>query len=719
MNGHEVGGGYMLLGKIKKIRNKSGETKNETDFIIKQEAIQNSRTLSPVNDRENNSKEEDNHSISLEVAQKVIERADVDDRGNDPRVLKLLGRGAFGSVFEARINPGGDDRYVALKIIDVQRLEDVGYDAAKTNREIKFASELNELENPFIVPVFFKGPVMIDYRELPLGKMDVETCRYLYICMPLLIPLYKFEKMSGYCEERIIKIGIDICYALLACESRGIRHRDIKPDNIFVAEKNFRKNIPDNTYKKHIEESDYPVYLLGDFGNGKDILSGESLTSLIPGASGYIAPELRESDAKKHANTPQIDIFALGATLHWCANKYTLGDFGYEVSQDGSYYFPSVCASAELWEIISVATQINPEKRYASIQDFLSALLEYKKNRAIQLEKKRRILFAAKAYSAEKVEHIFVDYFRLHNALEDLKVNYKIAIEEKKDAEKRVKDAENHSVNLENKEGKQNQHLNIIKQQHADLLEEKQTTVSVNKKLSKQNRELIEKLGKLSDEYADCDKSNTKQRHKIKELENEKKELTKKLIQATSYIPPERSANTEVERHGLRIFSMFTVGSMWVLLGLYVGLLPAIIFFKLPPQLIQIYPIISGIFVFSYIVPGGIIRRIADKHAFSFKRFVIEFMKYIYEAVLIFVVAFMCFFLVPQQFMIYASIALMFLSMLYSFPQSVSSTKIFTVWAIAGGALLLAIFSKMIIFGLPDFLELTAEFFRAFQIVST
>ena len=67
--------------------------------------------------------------------------------------------------------------------------------------------------------------------------------------MELLTPLQKVTKERLLSEEEVIKLGKDICKALILCESRNIIHRDIKPDNIMI--------------------SKFGDYKLGDFGVSK------------------------------------------------------------------------------------------------------------------------------------------------------------------------------------------------------------------------------------------------------------------------------------------------------------------------------------------------------------------------------------------------------------------------------------------------------------------
>ncbi|MFQ9889159.1 MAG: protein kinase domain-containing protein [Streptococcus sp.] len=55
--------------------------------------------------------------------------------------------------------------------------------------------------------------------------------------------LDSIAKSKVLSESDIIKIGMDVCNALEACERKGIMHRDIKPGNIFMPRIRIRVSI--------------------------------------------------------------------------------------------------------------------------------------------------------------------------------------------------------------------------------------------------------------------------------------------------------------------------------------------------------------------------------------------------------------------------------------------------------------------------------------------
>src|SRR5699024_1224641 len=55
-----------------------------------------------------------------------------------------------------------------------------------------------------------------------------------YIRMELLKNLNEYRAGRTLSREEIVRLGKDICQALICCEKNQIIHRDIKPSNIFV-----------------------------------------------------------------------------------------------------------------------------------------------------------------------------------------------------------------------------------------------------------------------------------------------------------------------------------------------------------------------------------------------------------------------------------------------------------------------------------------------------
>ncbi len=137
--------------------------------------------------------------------------------GGRYHLQELIGRGGMGAVFRA--TQTAMDRSVALKLI----VPNSPVSAKRFEREAKIVSQLR---HPNTVTVF-------DY-----GVLDSDT-GIVFLAMEFLDgkPLSKLIRDEAPLPvHRIINIAVQICRSLNEAHERGVIHRDIKPDNIFLTE---------------------------------------------------------------------------------------------------------------------------------------------------------------------------------------------------------------------------------------------------------------------------------------------------------------------------------------------------------------------------------------------------------------------------------------------------------------------------------------------------
>ena len=198
------------------------------------------------------------------------------------RVLRQLGRGALGAVYEARPLDGGPS--VALKVLDAG----VGREASEAERFLRGARAGASLEHPHIV------------RMLDAGRDADGTC---YLAQELLsgIDLERHLRALGRLDahETLAILG-PIMDALAHVHSIGVVHRDIKPANVFLA-----------------RVGDAVVPKLLDFGfakSGDATIPSITQEGMVLGSPLYMAPEyLRGAPA-----TPLTDQWSLAVTLYEC-----------------------------------------------------------------------------------------------------------------------------------------------------------------------------------------------------------------------------------------------------------------------------------------------------------------------------------------------------------------------------------------------------------------
>ena len=133
-------------------------------------------------------------------------------------------------------------------------------------------------------------------------KRDGSTCS-LFVRMELLTSLQKvLPGRNGQSTlssiQEIIKLGRDVCRALVYCEKIDIIHRDIKPANLFVDR--------------------FGDYKVGDFGASRrmdTVHIAETMTGV--GTISYMAPEIFRG--RSYNNT--VDIYSLGLVLYQLLNN--------------------------------------------------------------------------------------------------------------------------------------------------------------------------------------------------------------------------------------------------------------------------------------------------------------------------------------------------------------------------------------------------------------
>ncbi len=195
-------------------------------------------------------------------------------------VVRVIGEGGMGRVYEARHQRLRNKRY-AIKVLHSE-LAGKPEVVSRFQREAEAASALL---HPNVVGVY-------DVNRAPDGRP--------YIVAELL----EGEQLGELLERegklppaRAVRIVRQICRALIAAHSRGIVHRDVKPENVCL-----------------VGESTVPSVKVLDFGISKVAELGSDLTrtGVVMGTPAYMAPEQARGD-KVDA---RADIYAVGAILY-------------------------------------------------------------------------------------------------------------------------------------------------------------------------------------------------------------------------------------------------------------------------------------------------------------------------------------------------------------------------------------------------------------------
>jgi serine/threonine-protein kinase len=210
------------------------------------------------------------------------------------RILRLVGRGGMGVVYEATEEALG--RTVALKLIAPERAGEPGF----RERFIAESRLAAAIDHPNVLPVFKAG----------------EEDGMLYLAMRF-VDGHDLRTLAPLEPRRATEIVAQVGAALDAAHARRLVHRDVKPANVLITR-------------------DGHAYLT-DFGLVKllDETSGHTRTGEVVGTLDYVAPER----IKGEGDGPASDVYSLGCLLF-----YTL---------TGAVPFPLDSAERKLWAHLS------------------------------------------------------------------------------------------------------------------------------------------------------------------------------------------------------------------------------------------------------------------------------------------------------------------------------------------------------------------------------
>lgn len=275
------------------------------------------------------------------------------------------GSGRTNFVYKLKRGHGNWIEYCALKVIPV--IQEYGsLDLLSSEQQKEYGEKLfrktQKAKGEVIHMEKLRGNAhVVDYLDFDFEDWSEDDCfgRDMYIRMELLHDLRSELKHNHiFSEAEIIKIGRDICKALILCHGNGILHRDIKPDNIFI-------NKEGN-------------YKLGDFGIAKslpDISNGYAGTGI--GSFAYMPAE-----QFKGKSNNRVDIYSLGLVLYELSNgnKLPFAKEQFVTDQEviqrlsGKKLPQPSNASAQLAKVILKACAFDPKDRFSSAEEFLAAL---------------------------------------------------------------------------------------------------------------------------------------------------------------------------------------------------------------------------------------------------------------------------------------------------------------------------------------------------------
>lgn len=290
----------------------------------------------------------------------------------DWEIIREIGHGAYGRVYEVRKTEYGVTARSAMKVVRIpasdKEIQEARFDGMNDESIIHyFRGFVEDLVNEIAVMTRLSGhPNIVAYQDHHIVEYTDRIGWDILTRMELLESLVNYQfRVKALREKEIVQLGIDIAKALMVCEKNSIVHRDVKPDNIFRdASGNFK---------------------LGDFGVARTVektMGGLSKK----GTETYMAPEVYFG--KSYGKT--VDIYSLGLVLYRLTNRNSLpfyplsaNNLGYQEREaainkrmQGAPIPAPRDASPLLSLVILKACQADPKLRFQSAEELKKALEE-------------------------------------------------------------------------------------------------------------------------------------------------------------------------------------------------------------------------------------------------------------------------------------------------------------------------------------------------------
>lgn len=269
-------------------------------------------------------------------------------------MLGIIGQGGMGVIYKAR-------HIVLDKLVAIKTIHSNLYTPAAMQRFQIEGKAASSLSHPNIVAVYDFGVTQFGQPYMIMEYVNGRT----------LSDLLRLE--GALSTKKFLEIFSQVCSALAHAHRKSIVHRDLKPGNIML--------VPEG----HSEES---VRIM-DLGIAKILAEGDSTPSLTKtgetiGSPLYMSPE----QARSLKTDYRSDLYSLGCVMYECLTG--------SVPFEGQTFMETLLMHMEkmppsmkeaslgreidprLEKIVMRLLAKEPEQRYASMDDLLDALTNYK-----------------------------------------------------------------------------------------------------------------------------------------------------------------------------------------------------------------------------------------------------------------------------------------------------------------------------------------------------
>jgi len=244
------------------------------------------------------------------------------------KIQDEIGRGGMGIVYAAERCDDTFEQHLAIKFIQPSLTQVLG--KAFLFQEAQLLARLN---HPYVAKVFDGGEHQ-GYVYIVMEKVEGQTLRQVIGSKSLRL-------------RQKLQLFIKICQAISHAHQNQILHADIKPENVLI----------DDTFAPKV--LDFNI-------TQKQQLSPSDTTAILAFSKDFASPEQKNGTYL----TNQSDIFSLGKLL-----LFMIGD----------QHTHSLLKS-DLHCVIHKATQHQPDKRYASVIEFMTDIEHILAKRPISLK---------------------------------------------------------------------------------------------------------------------------------------------------------------------------------------------------------------------------------------------------------------------------------------------------------------------------------------------
>lgn len=264
--------------------------------------------------------------------------------GGRYRIVKLIGEGGFGAVYQAN-----DERFQAARVVAIKEMSDANLSASERDKALEdFRREANLL-------------VQLNHPNLPQVSDFFEEGTKAYLVMEFIEGKtleQALDDARGPLDEALVMgWAVQLCSVLQYLHNRKppIIFRDMKPSNIMVTGDNQLKLI--------------------DFGIARIFKTSATKDTTLLGSQGYAPLE----QYGRGQSDPRSDIYALGATLYHLLTGDVPPDapsrrINPQVFLTPRQLNPHISQATE--DIVLMAMEQDPDERFQSAEAMRKAILQ-------------------------------------------------------------------------------------------------------------------------------------------------------------------------------------------------------------------------------------------------------------------------------------------------------------------------------------------------------